>query len=105
MNFLRLCAHSFYPSIWYLCFEILYLHLTNYTYFFCKKPVYKKLEAEVQKLSVLNFLVSEKLRNLFLKQNIFPLDFYTRCPYKMPLLLSKCHLDDMNGIEMILLEK
>ena len=39
-----------------------------------KKPVYKKLEAGVKKLSVLNFLVSEKLRNLFLKQNIFPLE-------------------------------
>ena len=39
-----------------------------------KKPVYKKLEAGVKKLSGLNFLVSEKLRNLFLKQNIFPLE-------------------------------
>ena len=48
--------------------------------FFYKKPVYNELEAGAPtKLSILNFLVSEKLRDLFLKQNIFPLGFFTRC--------------------------
>ena len=49
------------------------MYFRHYTYFY-KKLVYKKLEAGVKKLSVLNFSVSEKLRNLFLKQNIFPLE-------------------------------
>ena len=77
-----------------------------YTFFLIRNPFTRGWSSlKVKKLSVLNFLVSEKLRNLLLGQNFFPLDFYTRCPYKMPLLLSKCHLDDVNGIEMILLEK
>ena len=64
---------------------------------FYKKPVYNRgwSPLKVKKLSVLNFLVSEKLRNLFLKQNIFPLDGTENC----------ISFDDMNGIEMILLGK
>ena len=79
---------------------------------FYKKPVYNRgwSPLKVKKLSVLNFLVSEKLRNLFLKQNVFPLDFYTRCLCDKIFQFSHIdvdfiNLDDVNGTEMILLEK
>ena len=50
-------------------------------YFFIRNPFIRGWSSLIVKnLSVLNFLVSEKLRNLFLRQNIFPLDFYTRYP-------------------------
>ena len=44
--------------------HILLMHFIT-RMFFLKEPVYKKQEAGA--LSVLNFLVSEKLRSLFLK--------------------------------------
>ena len=53
---------------------------------------------KVKKLSVLNFLVSDKLKNLFLKQNIFPLDFYTR--YACDKILQFSHID-VNFIRII----